>query len=248
MYLLRALRWHGIPEQIVRLIDQLDHNTTARFLVNGHESRRIDVHNGIRQGCPLAPQLFVLSLDLLFRRIECEPRCPRLRLGHANGDVTLPISGYADDVALYLRGPEDKHDFLTVVGEFSRASGLQINLSKCAAVCLHPAGPKARHLTMTICPTDAPRLTRYLGIPVSSAPSTSAVWDTVMKVTQQRLALARRKTSDVLQHIELVRAIAIPKVLYAARHVWPTASIVDALERAVSNFVWKASFSARSPC
>lgn len=204
------------------------------------------MHNGIRQGCPLAPQLFVLALDLLFRRIESDHRCPGLTLCHESGDVTLPISGYADDVALYLRGPEEEQDFLAVVSEFSRASGLHVNLSKCAAICLHPAGLTERHAAMQIRPTEATRTTRYLGIPVASAPSITAVWDTVMKAIQQRQALARWKTSDAMQRIELVRAIAIPKVLFVARHVWPTVPVMDALERAVINFVWKASFTARN--
>lgn len=64
--LLRALLWHGLLPAFVALVGKLHEGTSATFQANGFMSLPIPVHNGIRQGCSLAPMLFVLALDLLF--------------------------------------------------------------------------------------------------------------------------------------------------------------------------------------
>lgn len=67
-YLLGVLRGFGFPSEIVNLIGALYTDLTARLLVNGQLSPRLNVTRGIRQGCPLSPLLFALCLDPLLRR------------------------------------------------------------------------------------------------------------------------------------------------------------------------------------
>jgi Reverse transcriptase (RNA-dependent DNA polymerase) len=65
-YLWRTLSWHGLPTGFVHTLSLLHHQTTGRFLVNGFQSQPISIKNGIRQGCPLAPLLFILALEPLY--------------------------------------------------------------------------------------------------------------------------------------------------------------------------------------
>eukprot|EP00644_Phytophthora_capsici_P019127 jgi/Phyca11/133358/e_gw1.424.3.1 len=73
-FLIEALKRHGYPTIFVEAVKELRSNTTARFLANGFHSRTITVTSGIRQGCPLAPLLFILALDALYRAIDSHPQ------------------------------------------------------------------------------------------------------------------------------------------------------------------------------
>lgn len=98
-FLMEALRWHGFLTAFIDIIRALHGRTTARFRANGHLSQEVDVFNGIRQGCPLAPLLFILAVDM-FRRIELSPSTPGILIPIAHGPRRIPIVGYADDIAL----------------------------------------------------------------------------------------------------------------------------------------------------
>lgn len=41
-----------------------------------------------------------------------------------------------------------------------------------------------------------------------------------------------------MQRAEIARAAVVPKVLYVARHSWPSATMIDSLEDFVRSFVW----------
>ncbi|KAG3066262.1 hypothetical protein PI125_g23896 [Phytophthora idaei] len=64
-FLIKTLRRHGYSEQFVRTLQALNDGTNARFLVNGFKSQRVKITGTIRQGCPLAPLLFILALSTL---------------------------------------------------------------------------------------------------------------------------------------------------------------------------------------
>ena len=64
-FLFEVMRYFGFADSFITMIRNLHHNTTARFVVNGLLSDPIPVLTGIRQGCPLAPLLFLLVAEIL---------------------------------------------------------------------------------------------------------------------------------------------------------------------------------------
>ena len=69
-YLLSALTWLGLSPHFVSVVAALHRDTTCRFLVNGYRSSRRAVACGIRQGFTLAPRLFILAVDSVYRVLQ----------------------------------------------------------------------------------------------------------------------------------------------------------------------------------
>lgn len=83
----------------------LHSHTTAAFLANGYASEQVEMENGIRQGCPLAPMLFILAVDLFVRAIHAARQCPGIEIQSPCGSINIPVAAFADDLTLFLRGP-----------------------------------------------------------------------------------------------------------------------------------------------
>ena len=60
-----TLRWMGVPEAEVRMVDGMYKKTTARVVVGEGASEECDVKIGLRQGSVLSPLLFTAVLDLV---------------------------------------------------------------------------------------------------------------------------------------------------------------------------------------
>eukprot|EP00644_Phytophthora_capsici_P015912 jgi/Phyca11/51449/gw1.49.349.1 len=73
-FMAAALNQYGFPQQFLDIFHSLHNGTKASYLVNGEESTKWTINSGIRQGCPLAPLLFVLAVDFLGRAIEAHPQ------------------------------------------------------------------------------------------------------------------------------------------------------------------------------
>ncbi|KAF1333210.1 Short chain dehydrogenase, partial [Globisporangium splendens] len=64
-FLYLVLSKFGFWVQFVDLVRRMHSDTTAQYLVNGELSREWEVKSGIRQGCPLAPLLFIVAAEIL---------------------------------------------------------------------------------------------------------------------------------------------------------------------------------------
>ena len=90
----------------------------------------------IRQGCPLAPLLFILAVDAL---AFCTMRlCSR---GHISGFQMawqpdgIPLLQYADDTTFFIQGSETATRTLSQMMDiFTDFSGLQLNRAKSSFV------------------------------------------------------------------------------------------------------------------
>ena len=95
----RVLKHMGIPDNIIRLLDDCSSKRTARVRVNGALSDPIALSKGCPQGDPLSPLLFNLFIESLSRRLATA--CPGVR---AAGEVHINRLLYADDIAFL--GPD----------------------------------------------------------------------------------------------------------------------------------------------
>lgn len=71
--MLEALKMFGFLDRMLQFILALYSSPTARVKVNGHLSNAFPISNGTRQGCPLSPLIFVLTLEPLIQRLRSNP-------------------------------------------------------------------------------------------------------------------------------------------------------------------------------
>ena len=65
---LATLRWVGVPEAEVRMVEGMYEKTTARVVVGEGASKEFEVNIGLRQGSVLSPLLFIAVLDIINRK------------------------------------------------------------------------------------------------------------------------------------------------------------------------------------
>ena len=93
------IRWRSIGEGLFR-------DATANVKINGSSSLIFAIERDVRQGCPLAPYLFLVVAEVLNAMVK-----RGMELGHVKG-VKLPgdreqiTAQYADDTSFTLAGEE----------------------------------------------------------------------------------------------------------------------------------------------
>ncbi len=126
-YMWAVLQCFSFGEHFVSMIKTLYHSPAASVITGNIISPSFPLQRGTRQGCPLSPLLFCLSLEPLAQAIRKSEVSIKIH------DHNHCISLYADDIILFL----DHFDVSvsSVIKEFdnfSSLSGYKINWSKSA--------------------------------------------------------------------------------------------------------------------
>ena len=100
------------------------------ILLNGTPGPWIQCKNGLRQGDPLSPFLFIIIADVLQRMII--KACEQNLLAHPiSPGLSCPVLQYADDTLIIIRADTSAAANLKrILDDFSNATRLTINFSK----------------------------------------------------------------------------------------------------------------------
>lgn len=130
-YMKETLAAVGLPEKMRNFIHALYALPTAKVRVNGHLSNAFPITNGTRQGCPLSPLIFILTLEPLLRCLRTNPDIAGIPISNH----TYKLAAYADDILMFLSNPLTTiPNLLKQFIEFESLSNLQINFSKSQAL------------------------------------------------------------------------------------------------------------------
>lgn len=123
----------GFQPTWIRQVMSLNENAAAAVIVNGEQSKTFQLRRSVRQGCPLAPYLFLLTVDVLGQMLQHPThRVTGLRLPDTS---SITNQMFADDTLLFLDGtPENLDRALTVINKFGAASGAKLNLHKSVGI------------------------------------------------------------------------------------------------------------------
>lgn len=119
----------NMPTEMIVLIKECMEMGRVTILINGHRDGFIKPNQGLRQGCPLSPYLFILVMECLTKRLQqavATGEIKGIRLTQIAPPLTHAI--YADDlVVMRLAEKEEAGTFMRIFEEFGKFSGLVLN-------------------------------------------------------------------------------------------------------------------------
>lgn len=162
----RALVGAGVPSSLIAIWSSMYDGCTTRVRTADGFTAPISIRSGVRQGCPLSPIIFDLTIDSVVRAAADTED-----VGYAFHDSRFNILAYADDLALIAETPEGMRRLLAAVEREAKTVGLRFNPAKCAT--LHVAAGRAGRVRPTAFRIeDQPMPTlgagepyRHLGVP-----------------------------------------------------------------------------------
>ena len=141
----KTLQPFGFGPSLLNWVRLFYCSTESCILNNGWASNFFELSRGVRQGCPLSPYLFILSVEILEKLGVLEREIRGIKIH----DTELKLSQYADDTTLILDGSEQSLKIsLSLIEAFGKISGLKLNDRKTEALWID----SQRNCKLKLCP------------------------------------------------------------------------------------------------
>ena len=135
-FLQKVLEAFGFPAPFRELVAMLFVSTTSCLKINGRVGESFGHKNGVRQGCCIAPALYVLVQEALLRKIREDPQLEGVMIPGPRGEmepgkqVELRERAFADDTGVALRDDSQVRRLFELFEEFEAVSGHKLNPEK----------------------------------------------------------------------------------------------------------------------
>uniref|UniRef100_A0A8C5QFF1 Reverse transcriptase domain-containing protein n=1 Tax=Leptobrachium leishanense TaxID=445787 RepID=A0A8C5QFF1_9ANUR len=241
-YLFGTLEEMGVGRGFLAWLQALYCNPTARIRVNGALSHPVSIRRGTRQGCPLSPLLFALSLEPLLQSIRCNPRVTGVE-GRA---MTHKVAAYADDLLFFVTEPQTS--LLAIdheLAEYGVQAGLMINTRKSEMLEISLTPIQAAWVSRSCQYRWCDGRMKYLGIWLTANPSELYEYNfsTLLTTIKSDLLQWQTKYISWLGRVNVLKMNILPRILYtmqALPRVLPP-SFFATLRSMCTTFIWPRS-------
>ena len=182
----------------------------SKIIVNGTLSEKIDITRSVRQGCPIAPLLYICVIETILIKIRenkliCGIKSP-------TSSIENKLSAFADDTNFLLRDTCSADRVIQTFNKFGKASGSKVNLLKTEGMWL--GSNKDR--------SDTPlnikwvRNSKSLGIYHGHENTKSLNWFKCINNFRIHLMLHINRNTTIIGKTSILNAIGYSKLWYKA--------------------------------
>ena len=238
-WLWRVLDHVGLGEGFSGIVKACYGGAKVVLALDGMTLGDITPTRGVRQGCPMSPLLFALTVEALHSCLRVGPGVRGVELPR---DLTgrrpppLRASMFADDLTLFPADERDARRMLGVVKEFGVASGSKLNLDKTLVL---PTRVTRQQLFAGLQVVKAGEKVKGLGVLYGPGLPPSAQWARVMDTMRRRTkAWARHQSLSVVGRVVAANSMIASVASYLAAFTSPTAEQLKELDGLVWAAVW----------
>ena len=217
-FLWNVLRRRGFPESWIRWVKQCVTTVSFAILINGRpQGGWIHPQHGIRQGCPLAPLLFILAAGAL---VVCTLQLSSR--GHITGFQTpgipggIPLLQHADNTTFFIQGSwAAAHTISVMMDIFLDFSGLRLNRAKSSFIGFGLSAEEMAGCSRILLTPIGVLPIQYLGVPLADRRPRIRDWQPVMDKVETHLGGWRARLLSHGGRLVILKAVlsAIPTYL-----------------------------------
>ena len=246
-YLKKVLKVFNFGSTFVKWVSVLMENTESSVQHAGWLSDWFPTECGVRQGCPFSPLLFILGVELLAIKIRQNSGISGIELPNINGENgVLKIQQYADDTTLFTSCPQDVTNALSLVHQFSKFSGLYINICKSKGLWVgnEPAGGLPNAVKWC---SDSETI-KILGVHFSSTESASEMamnWEGKIESIIKTIKQWEKRNLSIMGKIIVAKTFLISKLIYLLQGLCLPTYILKQIDTILYKFIWKKHFTEK---
>ena len=210
--------------------------------INGQNVGDFPGKRGLKQGDPLSPLMFVLSMEYfsrlmhkssLERDFKFHPHCKPLRLSHLM---------FADDLIIFSKAdlPTLRH-IKSALNDFHDCAGLKANMLKSQMV-VGGCNPQLQDECLNITGfAEATFPLKYLGVPITASRLTKVECHNLIEKILNKVRIWTTRHLSFAGRAMLINSVVFGMINYwASIFVLPT-SVIEKLTQICRNFLWGGS-------
>ena len=227
----------GFPSNWIRGVSALYRNASSSLLFAGDIGRRFFISRSVRQGCPLAPFLFLLVSEAFSVHLNSPyVNIKGLALPVANANVDCE---FADDTALYVQASHGNlFHVQKAVDDFSDASGALINWDKSSGFWVASGDPPVNVPSLGFTWIPQGQSIRYLGCRVGVGLKSEDMIAPLLLRLRNKLVYWNKEKLSLAGRVVVANAVLLSSIWYIASTWLFSRSIMLKVQRLVRNFIW----------
>ena len=233
-FIMKTLDHFNFGSDIKRWIKLFYTNTETAVQNNGFITSWFKPSKGVRQGCPLSPYLFILSAEVLSKRIRQDSNVRGIKVFGKE----IKLSQFADDTTLFNADIESLEMALKIVGNFGKIAGLSLNVKKTKALWLGKwKSNKNKPLDLKWFHSPVKILGIYFSYNIKE--NNELTFYKKIEKLQTKLDMWSSRDLTIFGRAMLIKTLGISQLIYSASNLDAPEGIVEVVRTKSFKFLWK---------
>ena len=237
-FLLKCLDYFNFGESFKSWIQIIQNGSCSCIVNNGWSSQMFNLNQGVRQGCPLSPYLFLLCSEIFGISVRHNQNIKGIKLV----DFYTKLIHFADDTQMLLDGSQESLDaIIELLKKFEQISGLKINFDKSEIVKLGKSKETDYMLSKEIKITQDFLKVLGIKIPVSGnlQDITSLNFQPILSKIKSVTKSWNKRNLTLYGKGTIIKSLVLPQIIYQLTNLpSPPTNVLKEIDDIMFDFIW----------
>ena len=233
-FITRALTHFNFGPNFIQWTQIIYNDISSCIINNNVTSQYFKIERGVRQGDPLSPYLFIISVELLAISLKMNSNINGINIDSREYKLTM----YADDLTLTLSNTSSVHETRETLTNFGKCSGLEINKQKTEAMLIGSWDGYEEIPKLNVKITNKP--VKLLGIYITADINSIVMqnFDSKIDALLRQLHWWKARDLSLKGKVLIVKSLGLSKFQYVASLLPIPETVIKRVNKIIYEFIW----------
>ena len=236
-WLKQTLEKFGFGENFVKWVTILYDDAESSILTNGYRSKHFKIERSVRQGCPIAPYLYVLQAEPFMCSVRKNSKINGIKVPPQNPmspEKEVKNGAFVDDTQLFISTVPSIDEIFRTIGTYEKASGAAANYQKTEGMLLgswKERPPPSNKIKWK-------QQIKALGVWHGYNIDENKYWEEKLAKIEKNLKMWRKRNLSFKGKVLLIKSLGISVVGYETQMKGMPENMIKPIKDILFKFLW----------